>query len=340
MALVDIANNAGGKIGGYGDQLSGEAFVTAAQLTANTDKVSQWINDKYPVIRKKVINDFAAMKCPFVETRKFASLGNDLKQYDVKISSIVSSGTVVTVTTDTVHRRSTGDTVFLAEIEPQDGTYDIDGTLITSLNGTTKTITVVDTTSFTLDDVTGVDLTWLHEPDSGIVSYVPEIGAWSYAFALPSDFFALVRQCDESYVSNANYTVRSGVRKEYQCRKILNIDGDGFLLVTNDLSDANAASAYIEYCIDQETFALFSIAFEECIAQLLAAELCPVLGKNLEIRQRLLVEYDQLTIPDAKDFIQSEQDMVSETIPDFSGGRNSVLRGAGNNQNNRNYTAI
>ena len=86
MALVDIANNAGGKIGGFGSQLNGEAQVTAAQLAADEDKVSKWINDKYPIIRQKVIADFAAMGCPFPETQKFADLGLDLKQYDIAIS--------------------------------------------------------------------------------------------------------------------------------------------------------------------------------------------------------------------------------------------------------------
>lgn len=315
MALVDIANNAGGKIGGFGDQVSGEALTTAALLTADADKVSKWINIKYPVIRKKIIKDFAAMKCPFRETLKFADLGDELKQYDVAISTIVSSSTVVTVTTDKVHRRSTGDTVYLAGILPEDDTYDIEGTLITSLNGTTPTITVIDTTSFSLDSVTGVDATWLHEEDTGIVSYVPEIGQWNYAFNLPSDYFAMVRHCDESY------TIKDGVRREYQYQTILNKDGDGLIMLTNDLTNAGADSAYIEYVIDQTTFTLFSPALEECIATLLAAELCPILGRNLEIRQRILIEYDQLAVPEAKRYNQSQFNNAAKVVTDFSGGR-------------------
>lgn len=336
MALVDIANNAGGKIGGYGDQITGEALVTAAQLTADADKVSQWINIKYPIIRKKVIEDFAAMQCPFRETLKFADLGDDLKQNDVEISTIVSSGGVVTVTTDAVHNRTTGDTVFLADIQATEDA-DLEGNLITSLNGTTPTITVVDTTSFTLDGVTGVDATWLHEEDSGIVSYVPEIGQWTYAFNLPSDYFAMVRHCDESYTSDARYTVRQGVRREYQYQTILNKDGDGLIMLTNNLSNAGADSAYIEYCIDQTTFALFSGAFEECIATLLAAELCPILGRNLEVRQRILLEYDNLTVPNAKRYNQSQQNKFTESSPDFSGGRSTILRGTGGARDNYGY---
>jgi hypothetical protein len=331
MALVDIANNAGGKIGGFGDQVTGEALITAALLTADDDKVSQWINIKYPVVRKKVIADFAAMGCPFRETLKFADLGDDIKADDVDISTVVSSGGVVTVTTDSAHGRSTGDTVFLADIE---------GTLVDSLNGTTPTITVVDTTSFTLDSVTGT-ASWDHTEDTGIVSYCPEMGSWNYAFNLPSDYFAMVRHCDESYTSDADYTVRKGVRKEYQYQTILNKDGDGLLLLTNDLTNSDTDSAYIEYCIDQTDFDLFSPALEECIAMLLAVELCPILGRNLEVRQRLLVEYEQITVPEAKRNIQSQQDNSARTVhPDYSGGRSSVLRGTGNDRNNYGYTAI
>ena len=117
MALVDIANNAGGKLGGFGDQLGGNAFITAGQLTANTDKVSQWVNEKYPIVKKKVIKEFTSLECPFKETLKFADLGDDLKQDDVAISSITSVAGVVTFVTDEAHELSVSDTRFLADIQ-------------------------------------------------------------------------------------------------------------------------------------------------------------------------------------------------------------------------------
>jgi hypothetical protein len=319
MALVDIANNALGKIGGAGDEVSGEGIVTAAQLSANTIKTCQWINTKYPTVRKKAIKDFAAMGCPFPETQKFADLGTDLKQYDIAIESVVSSGAVVTITTQEAHGRSTGDTVYLTGIAQDDAEDfdDIEQALITSLNGTTKTITVVDSTSFSLDSTTGVDLTWVHEANTGIVSYVPEMGAWEYAFILPSDLFCMVRQCNESY------TTKHGVRRTYQYRRILNKDGDGWLLLTNSLSNLGGNGAYIEYCIDQTDFTLFSPAFEEVIAMLLAYEICPIVGRNLEVRQRLMVEYRQVTVPDAKRENQSQFNNRAKVVTDFSGGRTS-----------------
>lgn len=327
MALVDIVNNAGGKIGGFGDQLGGEAFITAALLTANTDKVSIWANIKYPIIRQKVIADFAAMQCPFKETLKFADLGDDLEQNDVDIASItVGAGPdyAVTVTTDGVHGRSEDDTVFLADIE---------GTLVTALNGTTKTIHVIDTTSFTLDETAGT-AAWVHTEDTGIISDRPEIGQWSYAFSLPSDYHAMVRHCDESY------TVKDGVRKEYQYQTILNRDSDALILLTNDLTNADADSAYIEYVIDQIDTDLFSDALAECIATLLAAELCPILGRDLKTRQQILLEYDQFTVPNAKRFNQSQFNNSAKIVPDYSGGRSQVLRNTGSERNNWGYTAV
>ena len=312
-ALVDIANNAGFKVSGFGDQLGGDGQVTAAQLTADADIVSIAINDKYPICRQKTQKDLLAKRCPFPEGLKFADLGLDLKQYDISIESITVSSTVVTITTDEVHGRSTGDTVFLTGIlQDADETIDdIEGTLITSLNGTTVTVTVTTTTAFTIDTA-GVDATWAHEADTGIISYVPDIGPYQYAFLLPSDFFDIFRQTDE---------ITANVKKEYQHRVILNRDGDGYILLTNHLTNAAGNSAYIEYIIDQQTFALFSPAYEECIAVLLAAELCPIVGKNMEFRRGLLAEYIEKTVPEAQRDNQSKQNNRSKFVPDFSGGR-------------------
>ena len=320
-ALVDIANNAGGKIGGFGDQLTGEGFVTAAQLTADADKVSQWINDKYPVIRQKIYKDFAAMKAPFIEGEKFASLGPDLKQYDLAIASIAVSSTVVTITTQEAHGRSTGDTVFLAEIkQDEDEDADVEQSLIVSLNGTTETIIVTTTTAFTIATV-GVDLTWIHQANTGIVSYVPEIGQFIYAFKLPSDYFAMVRQTDEFPLGKPNIRDRKSGYRDYRHKPILNRDGDGFILLTNFLTNCAGNSAYIQYVIDQTDFTLFSPALEECIAMLLAAELCPIVGRDLKTRQAILVEYLKRTVPEAKMFNHGQSDNETRYVPDFSGGR-------------------
>lgn len=316
--LADIANNAGIKIGGFGDQLGGEGQITQTQLDANDDRISKAINTKYPVVRKMVIKQFAALSTPFLETQKFADLGDDLKQDDVAISTIVSVGGVVTFTTDEDHELEVDDTRFLADIQ---------GVLVTSLNGTTQTVaTVPSTTTFTLTDVTGT-AAWDHTEDTGIVSKAPEMGGWRLAFTLPSDFFAIVRQTDEvgSY--------KDGTRRRYQNQPILNRDGDGFILLSNNFTNLNRDSAYIEYCIDQTTFAMFSPELEECLAMLLAAELSPIVGRDTEFRQSLLLEYKEFTVPGAQAAIQSQFDNYSRDLPGYKGGRSNVLFTRGDTRN-------
>ena len=72
MTETDIANIALGKIGGAGDQISGNAFLSSID---DTDKVSLWVNTQFPYVRQLVITDLAIAKCPFREATKFADLG-------------------------------------------------------------------------------------------------------------------------------------------------------------------------------------------------------------------------------------------------------------------------
>ena len=318
MALVDIANLAGVKLGGFGDQVGGSGLITAALLTADADPVSAAINTAYPVVRKEVISDAAAKKGPFPETAKFASLGPDLKADDVSIESITVGADPfpITVVTTKAHNLTNGDTRFLADIE---GDLATDAADVSSLNGQTVTVAVVNTTSFTINTLVGT-AAWDHTANTGIISKAPEIGAWAFAFALPDDYFVMVRQTDEDFDPN-----QGGVREEYQCRTILNRDGDGFLLLSNEKTDADAKSAYIEYCIDQTTFTLFSPAMEECLATKLAAEIASSVGRNPEFRAAMLAEYEQLVIGQAVRNNQSQSNKFSRKKTDYRGGRTSIL---------------
>ena len=311
MSVLDIVNNSLGKVGGAGDQLDGGAFLPNLD---GTDKVTEWVNIKYPTIRKQVIEYFAAMKTPFKETSKFADLGDDLKQDDVAISTVTvgdSPGFTVTVVTQEAHGYTTGDTRFFVDLQ---------GTGVTVLNGQTKNLTVVDDTTFTLDSTTGA-ATWDHTEDSGIASKVPEMGPWLYAFTLPGDYLAMVRQTDEFPCT------QKGVKTEYQYRVILNIEEDGWIILSNTLSNEQGDSAYVEYVIDQEDTTVFTSALIECIAVLLAAELCPIVGQDMKVRQNLLAEYQNLTVKEAKRAIQSLSNNHSKFVPDYSGGRNTYHRG-------------
>ena len=311
FTLLQIANMAGGKIGGFGDQLGGDAFLPGL---AGTDEVTLWVNATYPKVRQKVISDLASIQCPFRETLKYADLGDDLKQNDNAIASIVVGTTpfVVTVTTSEAHGYTTGDTVMLFHVQGTGG--------ITSLNNKLYTITVTSTTAFTLDTIVG-DAGWIHTADTGISSDCPEMGNWRYAFDLPNDFFCIVRQTDKNHCTYFWFDEGNRAYRECKFQTIINKDGDGFLFLTNHLSNREHTSAFIEYCIDQTNPALFSQAFVECLVTLLAAELCPIVGKDIKTRQQMLLEYEQLSKPDAQAYNQTQFNNEAHVVSDYKGGR-------------------
>jgi len=306
---LEIVNKALAKIGGAGDQFGGKPFVISLSAT---DKISSFCNTLYPQIRTQVIIDFALQKCPFKETVKYADLGQEFTQYDEIISDIsvgAGPGFAVTITTKVAHEYTTGDTLSLLKVRGTGG--------IETLNNTAYDITVVDTTSFTLDDTVG-DADWVYTEDSGISSYLPEIGGWQYAFDLPDDCIAVAEQLHEAFVSTTTE------RRSYRFGTMLNSANDGKILVTNDISNIAEDSAFIQYVIDQDETTLFSDALVQCIASLLAAELCPICGKDLKTRQSLLMEYDTIIVPAAKAFNQSQLNNYAKAPVSYLGGRGAV----------------
>ncbi|KKN31149.1 hypothetical protein LCGC14_0826940 [marine sediment metagenome] len=319
-ALVDIANNALGLYGGAADQSGGDGYIGVAEITADTTVTAKRINDFYAVARKEMISQFAEMGCPFRETVKFADLGDDLKADDITIESItVAAGTFkITVVTAKAHNLTTGNTRFLSDIR---GDLATDAQDVSSLNGQNVTVTVVDTTSFTIDTLLGT-AAWDHVENSGQISKAPEAGAWQYAFTLPSDYFCMFRHTDESF------TEKNNTRKRYQYQTVADRVGTGLVLLTNNLTNLGGDSAYIEYCIDQTTFALFSAMFEEVVTFLLAIKLCTnVGGRDLETRAGLMAEYEAVIIPKAQAYNQSQFDNSVRYPNDFSGGRSTGGRG-------------
>lgn len=311
---LSIINKAGGKIGGFGDQLGGDAFLPDLN---GTDKVTLWATTVYPQVRLKVIQHLAKLKCPFRETVKFAELDINLTEDDGEDSHIISDISVgaaptyaITVTTKAAHGLSTGDTLVLLEI---DGDGNISG-----LNSTTYTITVVDTTSFTLDDTIGSSA-YDYTENSGYWSFAPEIGPYEYAYALPSDCKAVVRQLDQYYSGEED------TRTEYQFEVILNRDDDGLIIITNDLCNRDGDGIFVEYVIDQDDASLFCEEFVECIATLLAAELCPVVGRDLKTRQTMLLEYENRAVPDAKKYNMAQVNKSAKKVPNYLGGRSKVI---------------
>jgi len=140
---------------------------------------------------------------------------------------------------------------------------------------------------------------------------LPEIEQWDYAFNLPGNCLAVVEQILESTgASNYNFEM------------ILNAQDNGKLFLTDDLTNYDENSAYIQYCIDQPNTATWSFPFIECVATILAAELCPLIGKDVKMRMQLLIEYKTVCIPDAQVFNQSQGKNYAKVVPNnYLGGR-------------------
>jgi len=153
---------------------------------------------------------------------------------------------------------------------------------------------------------------------------LPEIGNWQYAFFLPEDYLQIVAQiqkyADVNYCRQSQYCGQT-YWKEYPFDVLLNADGDGLLFVTNTLSNAAGDSAYIQYAIDQPNPVLFSPALLECFVTLLAAELCPVIGKDMRTSASLYGEYKNVSIKDAMRFNASQFNIGVKQVPDYLGGR-------------------
>jgi len=242
MTETDLANIALGKLGGAGDQLQGNAFISSID---DSDNVSTFCKFTLPRIRRRTIIDLATRDCPFRETVRFADLGAEI---------------------------DSGDT--------------------------------------------------------------PEIGQWQYAFNLPGNCLAVIRQFDENSIATRKhptaYQTRSNVN--YQWEMVANAEGNGQILLTNTLSNYGGDSAFIAYAADITAVGAFSEQMIECIATLLAAELCPVVGRDLETRTAMMQEYYLKSIPDAQRVNQSGFNSTARTIQDLSGGRNKNLRSTGYKQ--------
>lgn len=170
----------------------------------------------------------------------------------------------------------------------------------------------------------------------------PEIGDWEYAFNLPGDCLAVVRQFEETSIASRTtpvaYQTRSAVN--YQWEEIANKDGNGKILLTDTLSNADEDSAFIEYVTDITAVGAFSEQMVDAIATLLASELCPVVGRDIETRRNMMIEYYEVALPNAQRANQRGFDNTARSVPDLSGGRAKVLRSTGNESTNYGYTAI
>ena len=149
----------------------------------------------------------------------------------------------------------------------------------------------------------------------------PEIGQYQYAFNLPGDCLEVVRQFNESHMSDR---ARQGpVPVEYQWETVANAAGTGKILLTNILTNLDGDSAFIEYVIDTPNTNSFSEEMIDCVATLLASEVGLMVGASRELRKDMLLQYIQLVIPNAQRANQKGFNNSARAIPDYSGGRST-----------------
>ena len=72
---TEICNIALGKLGGAGEELGGNAFISTIN---GSDKVSSWCKLAFPRVRRRVIKDLATSGSPFRSTIRFKDLGSNL----------------------------------------------------------------------------------------------------------------------------------------------------------------------------------------------------------------------------------------------------------------------
>ena len=106
---------------------------------------------------------------------------------------------------------------------------------------------------------------------------------WEYQFSLPSDCLTVVGQVDEgNHDSRYSYDIKKGI------------------FLTNELTNDDGDSAYIEYAYLENLTTKYGPMEIEAIATRLAAELAPTIrAKNPEIRMQLLEEYRLIALPNA-----------------------------------------
>lgn len=273
-----FCNYAISKIGGG---LEPSFSIDSIDGTSETEELCEILYDK--------IRQLVSLRAWWQSLTKYGDLGDDLKDTQIDISTIAVGADPfpVTVTTDAVHGKSTGDTIYLLDVEGTGG--------VESLNGTAYVITVVNTTSYTLNDADGTAIAgtaaWSHTADTGVQSDVPESGDWEYAFALPSDYLGKARQIDESY--------HSSTKPRRTWAYDIEIVQD--FLFTNVNSNSDDDSAYIQYIADVEDPDLFDPLLYEAFAVRFAAELSSSLVADKGRRRlELMREYENLALPVAE----------------------------------------
>ena len=153
---------------------------------------------------------------------------------------------------------------------------------------------------------------------------LPETGNWEHAFNLPVDTLAVVCQFDEENISlrrQSNAYTTPITSMKYQWEMIANKDASGMIFLTDNLTDADQESAFIEYVIDTPNVLTWNEEMIDCVATLLASEVAPIIGRDMESSQLMLAQYLSVALPKAKQINKRGFDNRSRGVPNFKGGR-------------------
>lgn len=144
-----------------------------------------------------------------------------------------------------------------------------------------------------------------------------KMGGWNYAFNLPNDTIKVMRQIDEVFATSKSSITAKVKKYSFQVRR----QDTTMILFTNNLSNSDGDSAFVERLFDQKLTGTWSDELIDAVATLLGAELVPTVGAVDKERTRLLAEYKTVSLPALVAFNQSQDDDFIRVITDYSGGR-------------------
>lgn len=158
---------------------------------------------------------------------------------------------------------------------------------------------------------------------------LPEIGNYSYAFNLPNTVLAVVRQFNEDSIASRDRRAYRTTETEvnYQWEVMANLAGTGKILVTDTLSNADQDSAFIEHVIDTPATGGFTEGMVDCIATLLASEVAPVVGREMDASDRMLMRYERVAKKNAiRENLAGFNHSARQTT-NYRGGRSQTITG-------------
>jgi len=158
---------------------------------------------------------------------------------------------------------------------------------------------------------------------------LPEIGNYSYAFNLPNTVLAVVRQFNEDSIASRDRRAYRTTETEvnYQWEVMANLAGTGKILVTDTLSNADQDSAFIEHVIDTPATGGFTEGMVDCIATLLASEVAPVVGREMDASDRMLMRYERVVKKNAiRENLAGFNHSARQTT-NYRGGRSQTITG-------------